>query len=142
PIADSTPSQAPLTDPQVEISLSAQLSDEASCAFNESFTLEMRGPLDEPALRASLQDLVNRHDALRATILPDRLSLRFAPHLDLSIPKEDLSAQSAAQRQILLDNAKHHEALTRFDLINGPLVRARLFCLYSAHSVLIFTNHH
>jgi amino acid adenylation domain-containing protein len=141
-IAASTPSEAPLTESQLEIWFSAQLSDQASCAFNESFTLEMRGPLDEPALRASLQDLVNRHDALRAIILPDRLSLRFAPHLSLSLSTEDLSSQPPAQRQILLDNAKHHEAVTSFDLINGPLVRARLFRLEPDHHALIFTSHH
>jgi len=43
--------EVPLTEAQMEIWLSAQLSDEASCAFNESFTLSMRGDLDVQALR-------------------------------------------------------------------------------------------
>jgi len=54
----------------MEIWLSAQLGDEASCAYNESFTLSMRGDLDVQAFRDSLNDLLNRHEALRATIVP------------------------------------------------------------------------
>ena len=43
PPAAALPSEVPLTESQMEVWLSARLSDEASCAFNESFTLEMRG---------------------------------------------------------------------------------------------------
>ena len=37
---------SPLTESQMEIWLSARLSDEANCAYNESFTLQMRGELE------------------------------------------------------------------------------------------------
>ena len=42
--------QVPLTESQKEIWLSAKLSEEASCCYNESFTLKMRGDLDVSAL--------------------------------------------------------------------------------------------
>src|SRR5260370_8613067 len=71
--------EVPLTEAQMEIWLSAQLGDDASCAFNESFTLLMRGQLDAQAMRDSLQDLVNRHESLRATIIPAPNSLHFSP---------------------------------------------------------------
>src|SRR5262249_45672843 len=35
--------EAPMTEAQLEILLSARLSDEASCAYNESFTVHLRG---------------------------------------------------------------------------------------------------
>jgi amino acid adenylation domain-containing protein len=132
----------PLTEAQLEIWLSAQLGDDASCAFNESFTLLMRGQLHTQALRDSLQDLVNRHEALRATIVPEYNSLRFSPSVQLPISFQDLSALSASQRTAALENAKEQEASTPFDLIRGPVVRLRLFRLDSQLHALIFTTHH
>ena len=56
----------PLTESQTEIWLSAQNGDEASCAFNESVTLRLNGPLDLAALHAAMDAVMARHDALRA----------------------------------------------------------------------------
>ena len=44
--ADLVNGVVPLTESQTEIWLSAQNGDEASCAFNESVTLRLNGPLD------------------------------------------------------------------------------------------------
>src|SRR6202011_1091486 len=54
-----------LTESQMEIWLSAQLGDAASCSFNESVTLDLRGKLDRQALQKAARDLVQRHEALR-----------------------------------------------------------------------------
>jgi glutamate-1-semialdehyde aminotransferase len=134
-------SEAPMTEAQMEIWLSAQLGDEASCAFNESFTLLMRGDLDERALRDSLQDLVTRHESLRATIIPERNSLRFCAPGQLSLRIEDLSAAPSDQRAAL-ERAKLEEASTPFDLINGPVFRLRFFRLEPQLHALIVTSHH
>jgi len=119
--------EAPLTEAQREVWLSDQLSKEASCAYNESFTLRMRGSLDEPALRASLQELLNRHDALRATVSADGSSLHFAPQLQLDIPVTDLSALAPPERVARLEAATAEEANTPFDLSRGPLIRMHLY---------------
>jgi amino acid adenylation domain-containing protein len=134
--------EVPMTEAQMEIWLSAQLGDDASCAFNESFTLLMRGQLDAEALRGSLQDVINRHEALRATIIPERNSLHFAQAAQLSVPFEDLPSVSSSQRTIALENAKKEEASAPFDLVNGPVVRLRLFRLDPQLHALIFTSHH
>jgi amino acid adenylation domain-containing protein len=134
--------EVPLTEAQMEIWLSAQLGDDPSCAFNESFTLLMRGQLDSQSLRESLQDLVNRHESLRATIIPGRNLLHFSLSDQLAIRFEDLSSASSSQRAAALENAKQQEASTPFDLINGPVVRLRLFRLDPQLHALIFTSHH
>jgi hypothetical protein len=54
---NGSPLEVPLTPSQLEVLLSAQLGDEASCAFNESFTLRLRGPLDRSALASAVQAL-------------------------------------------------------------------------------------
>jgi amino acid adenylation domain-containing protein len=134
--------EVPLTEAQMEIWLSAQLGEDASCAFNESFTLLMRGQLDAKALRDSLQDLVSRHEALRATIIPERSSLRFSAPVELSVPFEDLSSASESQRATALQNAKQEEASAPFDLVSGPVIRLRLFRLEPQVHALIVTSHH
>src|SRR5262249_32074362 len=64
PLDRELPEEVPLTESQMEIWLSARLSDEASCAYNESLTLQMRGDLNHSALRRAIKLLVDRHDAL------------------------------------------------------------------------------
>jgi len=134
--------EVPMTEAQMEVWLSAQLGDDASCAFNESFTLLMRGQLDAQALRDSLQDLVNRHEALRATIIPERNSLRFSQSAKPSVAFDDLSSASTSERSNAFENAKQQEASTPFDLINGPVLRLRLFRLEDQLHALIVTSHH
>ncbi len=58
----------PITEPQREILFGTQLGDEANCAFNESTSLMLRGPLNETALIQSLETLIARHEALRSTV--------------------------------------------------------------------------
>ena len=134
--------EAPLTEAQLEIWLSAQLSDDASCAYNESFTLHLRGPLNEEALRTSLDDLLSRHQALSATIVPESNSLRFAPSAHFPISFEDLSSIVPAEQASQVARLKQEEARTPFDLINGPVIRARLVRLQPQHHALIVTSHH
>jgi amino acid adenylation domain-containing protein len=134
--------EVPLTEAQMEIWLSAQLSDEASCAFNESFTLSMRGDLDVQALRESLNDLFSRHEALRATIIPERNSLHISSANQLPLSFEDFSSAPASQRAASLENAKQEEASKAFDLVSGQTIRLRLFRLEPQLHALIVTSHH
>jgi len=48
----------PLTESQLEIWLAAQLGDEASCAFNESVSLGLRGALNAAALQSAMNRVV------------------------------------------------------------------------------------
>jgi amino acid adenylation domain-containing protein len=136
------PKEVPLTEPQVEVLLSARLSDEASCAFNEAFTLEMRGSLNEAALRKALQLLVGRHDALRGTFDARGNCLRVLEAVPLDVPVIDLSSQSPADRAAHLHQMVLEDAGQPFDLVNGPLVRAHLVKLEHDLHALLFTTHH
>ena len=131
---------APLTEPQTEVWLAAQLSDEASCAFNESVSLRLAGKLDVLALTDALNDVIVRHDALRTSfsIVGDRL--RIAPSLVLELAPEDLSG--AADAEAALQGVVAEDAATAFDLEAGAPVRARLLKLGADSHVLIFTAHH
>ena len=138
----SAATEAPLTESQLEVWLSDQISDEASCSYNESFTLHLRGKLDENALREALQQAAARHDALRATFDSEGGKQHFATHLNLDIPLIDLAGLGEPERQAHVQHLIDEESRTRFDLSKGPLVRARLVRIDPQYHQLIFTSHH
>src|ERR1700730_16254657 len=75
----------PTTASQREIWAATRLGAEASCAFNESNSLHLVGSLDLEALDDALDDLVQRHQALRTTFSPDGISLLVAAELRLDL---------------------------------------------------------
>jgi amino acid adenylation domain-containing protein len=139
--------EGPITAPQREVLLASQMDAAASCAFNESVTLHLDGPLDRDALVRSLDTLIARHEALRLTITRDGERIHVANAASLPLREEDWSAlpieEQAARRNALLQE----EASTPFDLFvdadgAGPLVRAILLKLAPAQHALILTAHH
>ncbi len=148
PIAATAPSEstgvrrAPITESQLEILLAAKLSDEASCAFNESFTLKLRGELDLQVLGKALNSVIERHDALRASFSEDNQHQEFANELALNLAIDDLSKLSEVSRCSWIEKIDKDEARGPFDLSHGPLVRARLVKLSEREHYLIFTSHH
>jgi amino acid adenylation domain-containing protein len=140
--ASTEPVESPVTESQLEVWLSDQLGEEASCSYNESFTLHMRGTANETALKESLRELVSRHQALRASFGSEGEIQRFAPNLRLEIPTVALTQLSAEQRESQLKQIIENDAHTPFHLADGPLVRAQIVKLEPNHQLLIFTAHH
>ena len=134
--------EVPLTESQREIWLAAQLSEEASCAFNESLTLHLRGSLNVDALVRALRTLMLRHEALRGCISCDGLRMKIAPHMELAVPVVDVSQLDSTEKQKRLRDCIAQEACSPFDLANGPLVRATLVRLHPDRHALVFTGHH
>lgn len=133
----SWPMSSPLTEPQMEVWLAAQLGDEASCAFNESISLTLSGALDRTALQQALDEVVARHDALRARFAPDGSHMLIDAPAAVPLAERDFSGAAAG-----LADLKDDEARTPFDLVNGPLMRATLARLSPTVHVLVFTAHH
>ena len=148
PIANTTPGEssgprrAPVTESQLEILLAAKISDEASCAFNESFTLKLRGELDLQVLSKALNTVIARHDALRASFSEDNQYQEFANELVLNPSLDDLSALGEVTRRAWIEKIAEDEARTPFDLNHGPMVRVRLIKLDEREHHLMFTSHH
>jgi len=142
--ADAAPATAmtaplngvPLTEPQVEIWLAAQRGDEASCAFNESVTLRLNGTLDPAALQYALDQVVARHDALRASFGSTGESMTIAMPAPMALSRAEAADETAFAALVLAD------ACTPFDLVNGPLIRAQLVRFTDDRHALIVTAHH
>ena len=132
--------ESPLTEPQKEIWMSAQLGNEASLAFNESFTLELTGHLNEAAFERAFAATIARHDALRAHF--SRVGDTMFADAATTVPLEkiDLSGHpdAAGELQALIDA----EAREVFDLTRAPLVSAALVRLETQKWAFVFTAHH
>jgi amino acid adenylation domain-containing protein len=134
--------EAPLTEAQMEIRLSAQLGDEESCSYNEGFTVRLRGDLNEAALRKSLLTIVGRHEALRSVLTESGDALRILPHADVPLPVIDLSALPPETQSDRVEQLKQEDATTTFDLLRGPLLRTKLVRLSAVDHILFVTAHH
>jgi amino acid adenylation domain-containing protein len=143
PFADADLAHAvPTTEPQREVWMASQLGEEASLAYNESVSLQLRGPLNVTAWQQALQDLVARHQALRATLSADGLWLYIAQTPVFDLPLLDLSALPAAEQTAAQRLAEQRAVLQPFDLVQGPLLRVELLRLSAQHHVLVLCAHH
>src|SRR6476619_1918000 len=96
PFADAPLARVvPSTEPQREIWLAAKLEPEASLAYNESASLRLRGRVDVDALHAAMQALLDRHEALRATLSPNGEDFCIAERVDLPWSVRNLDALDA-----------------------------------------------
>jgi amino acid adenylation domain-containing protein len=134
----------PLSDAQREIWLASQLGDEASCAYNESFTARLRGPLEVQAMQRAWRAVLARHESLRTVFSADGTSQRAVPLAEekVALPVVDLAELDDGGREERLAAMLAEEAGRPFDLVHGPLVRARLVRLREDDHRLIFTAHH
>ncbi|TCP57968.1 amino acid adenylation domain-containing protein [Tumebacillus sp. BK434] len=112
--------------------------------YNLPAALRLEGPLHIPALEASLQEIVMRHETLRTAFQEHdgELMQIIRPDSDFSLPVTDLDAlpsddQEAQVAALVLDASKRP-----FDLAKGGLLRASLVRQSDDLHVLILTMHH
>ncbi len=134
--------EAPVTEAQREIWFSDQIGPDASCSFNESFSLRLRGSLDESALKQAIHEIIGRHEALRAIFSEDGANIKIVPNLSIEIPLIDLSALTSAERNKKIAALLNEDARTPFELTRGPLLRIKLLRLEPEYHVVVFTSHH
>ncbi|MBI3875438.1 MAG: amino acid adenylation domain-containing protein [Verrucomicrobia bacterium] len=132
----------PLTEAQRELWFASQMSDASSCAFNECRLLHLRGSLRQSALLAAMQLLVDRHESLRTHFSPTGDWQSVHPTMKLDIPVIDWSKLETGEHVSRLDAVMIEEARETFDLVGGPLLRARLIRLSEMHHVMVLTIHH
>ena len=91
--------RVPSTESQRGIWLACQMSATASCAFNETCTFRLRGPLDLPALRRTVQTLLERHESLRSVFDVTGEYQVIRRTLSAEVPVTDLSTLPPAEAQ-------------------------------------------
>ncbi len=126
----------PATDAQRELWTVAQLSDDASRAYNEGAKVTLRGSLRRDLLASAIEQVVARHESLRASFNETGDQLRIAPPGPVALPCDEPADRDQAERRIA------EEADRTFDLLHGPLFRVHLFRLAEDEHVLSVTFHH
>jgi len=134
--------RAPLTEAQKEIWFAAQHGDEASCVYNESHLLYLKGALDITALRSAIQFVVKRHDSLRTIFSADGEYQQVQPELQVALPLIEWSDRSEQDQGAALQSVLLEEARQPFDLTKGPLLRCRLLRLRDDKHALVICIHH
>ncbi|MEM7356448.1 MAG: condensation domain-containing protein, partial [Acidobacteriota bacterium] len=102
-----------------------------SSAYNVPATVSLSGPLSVPALAASLNEVVRRHEVLRTRFVAagGQPLQRIAPELRLEVPLVDLSGLAESTRWDAVDRLAAEAANRPFDLETGPLLRTTLLRL-------------
>jgi amino acid adenylation domain-containing protein len=113
-------------------------------AYHIPARLRLRGQLDGIALRAAMDRIVERHEALRTVFAevngqPVQVVIP-AEESGFALGEHDLSGRRDAEAE--LERITAEEARAPFDLARGPLVRGRLVRMGEDEHVLLVTMHH
>ena len=112
--------------------------------YNYPAGLRLSGRLNVQALNQSVNEIICRHDVLRATFSDhDGTPVQIiVPPRATSFPIVDLSLLPSEDREKTISRLAEAESQRPFDLDQGPLLRIRLLQLDEQENVILFTMHH
>jgi amino acid adenylation domain-containing protein len=136
--------QVPTTSAQQEIWISSMMGVEASLAYVESMAIRLRGAVDYDRLAAALQQLVDRHDALRSWFEQDGqiMSVAHEGAVRVAVEIEDLGFHDEAVRDAIVAGMIEAESKKPFDLSRPPLFRAKIIECEELEHIVIISAHH
>jgi amino acid adenylation domain-containing protein/FkbH-like protein len=113
-------------------------------AYNVPIALRLQGRLDIPALERAFNEIVNRHEALRTTLIyqDGELIQQIAARATLKIETADFESVPIADRNQQTHAWLQAGARQAFDLSAGPLIRVRVARLSDADHALLVVMHH
>src|SRR3984893_17074520 len=112
-------------------------------AYNCAFRWSLKGPLDAPVLERAFNEIVCRHEILRATfpqIGVDPVQL-IAPSVCLKLIVSGIRSMPDAERESKIEVICREEATRGFDVATGPLIRVRLVQTEEQRHLLLLTLH-
>lgn len=133
----------PLFRSQLQLWLMEQLRP-GSRTHTIPMVISVRGPLLPDALCTALQDLVDRHEALRTTFeeVNGEPRQRLRDSLVLDIARTDLTVHTPADRAAVAAALRDECAYGVFDLAEGPLLRVWLARTGPDEHLLLLLFHH
>ncbi|MEO0779027.1 MAG: amino acid adenylation domain-containing protein, partial [Bacteroidota bacterium] len=116
--------------------------DEAGTVYNISGAYHVEGQLDRPALEHSIQQVIDRHEALRTIFVQEAGEARQVIQedwaLDAYLHWEDRREMATVSERQLIETALDQA----FVLESGPLLRMHVWHLDEAKFLLLFNVHH
>jgi amino acid adenylation domain-containing protein len=135
----------PLSWAQQRLWFLDQLDASAGAAYHMPAGLRLSGRLDQAALRATLQRIVARHEALRTTFVAldgEPVQRIAAADSGFALRQQDLSGLVGAAQQAEVQRISAQFYGERFDLAQGPLIRGQLVRLGEEEHLLLINQHH
>lgn len=125
----------PATLSQREMWSTLVLEPEANICYNEVICMEVSGKLSTVKLEAAFQEVLKRHEALRATFSQDGKYFVVHQYQYQKITIESIKSADLKKYQ--------QEAVSKpFDLVNGPLAKIKVLKESENRHFLIFSAHH
>ncbi|MEH2268243.1 MAG: amino acid adenylation domain-containing protein [Nostoc sp.] len=115
-----------------------------SSTYNVSLAFRLQGLLNVSALEYSLNEIIQRHEALRTTFLAseNKPVQVIASSLKLTLPVVDLQELPERERETQVLQLVNNEVQQPFDLEQGSLLRFSLVQLGENEYVLLLSVHH
>src|SRR5262245_32431107 len=122
--------QFPLSYAQERLWFLDQL-EPGNVAYNVPMALSLAGPLNVSALERSLNQIIERHQALRTGFIVvngDPMQI-IAPALTLNLPIRDISGLPLSEQSAEVERCARAHGEQPFDLSQAPLLRTDLLRL-------------
>ncbi|HEV7682886.1 MAG TPA: amino acid adenylation domain-containing protein, partial [Pyrinomonadaceae bacterium] len=142
-LSESRKERRLLSHSQQRLWFLAQLEPETP-VHNESIALRLNGKLDVAVLQQSINEIIRRHEVLRATFTSEdgQAVQMVLAELKIDLPLQDLTATPASLREAEAQRIITEEVRRPFNLSQDPLLRAHLLRLNEAEHVLVLLTHH
>ncbi|MBQ4878622.1 amino acid adenylation domain-containing protein [Pseudoalteromonas luteoviolacea] len=113
-------------------------------AYNTMAVFELSGEISLPMAQRALSQIIQRHEVLRTTYLEHdgQVVQRVNDAPDFTLEEVDLSQQSQALVDSLVERLIEEEALKPFDLSSDIMLRARYLKLAPQRGIMLFNLHH
>ncbi|PYT09809.1 MAG: hypothetical protein DMF60_01790 [Acidobacteria bacterium] len=112
--------------------------------YNTFAVIRLDGRVDLAVLQQSLNTVVDRHEILRTTFPTENGEpfQQVAPFANLDLPVIDLSSLPETQQELEQRRVSTEESQRTFDLVRGPLIRARVLFLGPQRYLTLISMHH
>ncbi len=135
------PESYPINEAQKQLWFLSRLNENAIPAYIESLALKLSGPLKPELFRKAVQQVVDRHDALRTVFAADGETQIVLPSVPAGVPVIDFSHSSTLASdpisEWLAENSRR-----QMNLETGPLFHFALLKLGEERHILVANFHH
>ncbi|MET4083499.1 amino acid adenylation domain-containing protein [Pedobacter sp. UYP30] len=126
-----------------EIWLSCILGEkDGNLAYNESLSMLFAGDFDFEAFKTSFEQVVQNHEALRASVSENGEKIIIYKKAKFAFPLEDISQKTKIEQEKYLKKFVSVEMDKPFDLQNSPLFRVFMHKLDEKSFYFTFVIHH
>jgi amino acid adenylation domain-containing protein len=141
PRNDEITQHLPLSFAQQRLWFLDQL-EPGSPLYNNPAAVRLRGDLNVPVLEQSFNEIIRRHETLRAVFREEsgQPMQTILTEWQMAIPVMDLRPMADCEKEI--QEFAKAEALKPFDLAQGPLIRVTLLRVADDEHIALLTMHH